>query len=88
MLEDLARQVMAQMAKVQAGGISAMANGVMPETKDFPGLPIKTELDLGGKKLTTLIVSAKEEPVDPGIFKIPASYKEISAPDLDLQKIK
>ena len=80
--------ILAQMAKVQAGGISAMANGVMPETKDFPGLPIKTELDLGGKKLTTLIVSAKEEPVDSGIFKIPASYKEISAPDLDLQKIK
>ena len=80
--------ILAQMAKVQAGGISAMANGVMPETKDFPELPIKTELDLGGKKLTTLIVSAKEEAVDPAIFKIPASYKEISAPDLDLQKIK
>jgi Domain of unknown function (DUF4412) len=80
--------ILSQMAKVQSGGISAMTNGVMPDLKDFPGLPVKTEMDLGGKKLTTIIVSAKEEAVDPAIFKIPNGYKEISAPDLDLQKVK
>jgi Domain of unknown function (DUF4412) len=80
--------ILSQMAKAQSGGISAMANGVMPDMKDFPGFPIKTEMDLGGKKITYLIVSAKEEAVDPAIFKIPNGYKEISAPDLDLQKVK
>jgi hypothetical protein len=80
--------ILSQMGKVQSGGMSAMAKGVMPDLKDFPGLPIKTEMDLGGKKLTTLIVSAKEEAIDPTIFKIPNGYKEISAPDLDLQKVK
>jgi hypothetical protein len=80
--------ILSQMAKVQSGGISAMTNGMMPDLKDFPGLPIKTEMDLGGKKLITTIVSAKEEAIDPAIFKIPNGYKEISAPDLDLQQVK
>jgi hypothetical protein len=73
---------------VQSGGISAMAKGVMPEVKDFPGMPLKTEMDLGGKKLNITIVSVKEQPVDPAIFKIPNGYKEISGSDLDLQKVK
>ena len=68
--------ILAQMAKVQAGGISATAKGVMPDLKDFPGLPIKTEMDLGGKKLTTIIVSAKEETIDPAIFKIPTGIRK------------
>jgi hypothetical protein len=80
--------MLAQMAKVQSGGISAMANGLMPDMKDFPGLPIKTEMNLGGAKIINIIVSAKEEAVDPAIFKIPNGYKEVSAPDLDLQLVK
>jgi hypothetical protein len=80
--------ILAQMTKVQSGGISAMAKGVMPDLKDFPGLPIKTEMDLGGKKISTTIASVKEEAVDPAIFNIPNGYKEISGSDLDLQKVK
>jgi hypothetical protein len=80
--------ILAQMEKVQSGGISAMAKGLMPEVKDFPGLPIKTEMNLGGKKINIIIVSAKEEAVDPAIFKIPNGYKEVSGSDLDLQKVK
>ena len=78
--------VLAQMARLQAGSISAMGRGVMPELKDFPGMVIKTELDMGGKKVSTVLISAKEENVDPAIFDIPKDYKESSAPVLDFKK--
>ena len=75
--------VLAQLEKLQAGTISAMGKGLMPELKDFPGMMIKTEIDMGGKKLITTLLSAKEENVDPAVFKIPANYKEISSPALN-----
>ncbi len=78
--------VLEQMGKLQGGSISAMGKGVMPELKDFPGMQIKTEMDLGGKKISTVLISAKEENVDPASFEIPKDYKEISAPALNFQK--
>ena len=81
------KAVLEQMEKMQAGSISAMGKGLMPELKDFPGMQIKTEMDLGGKKVSTVLVSAKEENVDPASFDIPKDYKEASSPALNfLQK--
>ena len=78
--------VLEQMGKFQAGSISAMGKGMMPQVKDFPGMQIKTEMDIGGKKVSTVLVSAKEENVDPAGFEIPKDYKEVSAPALNFQK--
>ena len=71
--------VLAQMEKLQGGSLSAMGRGMMPELKDFPGMTIKTEMEMGGKKITTLLISAKEEKVDPASFDIPKDYTEASA---------
>ena len=80
------KAVLEQMEKLQAGSIAAMGRGMMPELKDFPGMQIKTEMDMSGKKVSTVLVSAKEENVDPASFEIPKDYKEISAPPLNFQK--
>jgi len=80
--------VLAQLEKFQSGAISAMGKGAMPSLKDFPGMIMKTEIDLGGKKTISTLVSAKEENVDPAIFKIPAGYKEITSPGLNFQQPK
>ncbi len=77
--------ILTQLEKFQSGAISAMGRGLMPELKDFPGLAMKTEIDMGGKKTITTLVSAKEENVDPAIFKIPAGYKEVTSPALNFQ---
>jgi hypothetical protein len=37
-------------------------------------------MEMGGQKVTITLLSAKEEPADPAIFKIPAGYKELPAP--------
>ncbi len=77
--------VLAQLDKFQSGAISAMGKGIMPELKDFPGMMMKTELDMAGKKVVTTIVSAKEENVDPAVFVLPKGYTEISSPELNFQ---
>ena len=80
------KAVLEQMEKMQAGSISAMGKGLMPELKDFPGMQIKTEMDMGGKKVSTTLVSAKEENVDQASFEIPKDYKEVNAPALNFGK--
>jgi hypothetical protein len=77
-----------QLGKFQGGAISAMGKGLMPEMKDFPGMIMKTEIELGGKKTSTVLVSAKEENVDPAIFNIPAGYKEMASPTLNFAPAK
>lgn len=79
------QSVLAQLDKFQSTTISAMGKGLMPEIKDMPGMPMKTEIELNGKKVTTTILSTKEDNVDPKSFDIPAGYKEISSPELNFQ---
>lgn len=71
--------VLAQLDKFQSASISAMGKGAMPSIKDFPGMIMKTETDLGGKKTVQTLVSAKEENVDPAVFNVPAGYKEVTS---------
>lgn len=80
--------VLAELDKFQSGAISAMGKGSMPALKDFPGMMMKTEIDVSGKKTVTTLVSAKEENVDPAIFKTPAGYKEVTSPVLNFQQSK
>lgn len=74
--------LLAQLEKFQAGAISAMGRGVLPELKDFPGMTLKTEIVMNGKKIVTTLVSAKEEEVSAAAFAIPADYKETTSPAL------
>ncbi len=79
------QSMLGQLDKFQSTTISAMGKGLMPDIKDMPGMPVKTEIDLNGKKVTTTILSAKEDNVDSKLFDIPAGYKEISSPELNFQ---
>lgn len=74
--------VLDQLEKFQAGSMSGMGKGAMPSIKDFPGMVMKTETDLSGKKTVQTLVSAKEENVDPAIFNVPAGYKEVTSSEL------
>jgi hypothetical protein len=78
------QNVLAQLDKFQSGTISAMGK-VLPDIKEFPGMTMKTEIVLNGKKVTTTVISVKEDNVDPKIFDIPAGYKEITSPELNFQ---
>ena len=77
-----AAAIQEQLSALQSGGLGGGAAGVMPDPKTFPGVALRTELELRGKKVTTTIVSVKEEAVDAAIFNTPADYKELATPEL------
>ena len=72
--------LLTQMDVLEGSPLSGAAGGLAPRTKDLPGLPMKITMETAGQKVTVTLLSAKEEPVDPAIFKIPAGYKEQPAP--------
>ena len=45
-----------------------------PELSRLPGMVLKSESVLKGRKLTTTLVSVKVEPVDPALFELPKDY--------------
>ena len=77
-----AASLMQQLRKMQESMLSKLGGsmGSAPKMDSLPGVPIKTEFDAGGKKITTTIVSLKEEPVNAADLEIPSGYTEMKMP--------
>jgi hypothetical protein len=58
---------------------SSMA-GMAPQASDFDGMVVKSEMTMMGKKVTTLLVSAKEQEVDSKEFIPPQEYNPMTMP--------
>ena len=58
------------------------SNSKMPDYRDFPGLPIKTLVSIGGKEITSTLVSIKQDPLNDADFSVPKDFKEIKTPDM------
>lgn len=56
------------------------AAAMMPQANDFPGMVVKSEMQVQGNKSTSELVSAKEEAVDEAVFKQPEGYQEMKMP--------
>jgi hypothetical protein len=65
------------LAKFQKGSLASIAAGIGPALSSFPGVPVKTVVDLNGQKITTVLVSATEQAVDPAEYQVPAGYAEM-----------
>ncbi len=68
------------LAKFRKGGLADMTKGFAPDLSTVPGVPVKTEVEINGQKITTELVSAKEQAVDPSEYQVPASYTEVKMP--------
>jgi len=75
-----AKMVADALAKFRKGGLADMTRGFAPDLSNLPGVPVKTEVEINGQKITTELVSAKEQPVDPSEYQVPASYTEVKMP--------
>lgn len=71
-----------QLSAVQSGALALSSRGLMPDPTTFPGMTMKTMIELSGKKVTTTTLSVKETPVAANVFDIPAGYKETPSPEL------
>jgi len=74
-------KLMAALKQLQESALSKTARDVMPQPEDFPGVPVKTEIEMGtGQKVTTTLVSVKEEAVADAEFAPPAGYQSMQMP--------
>jgi len=58
------------------------SNTQMPDYRDFPGLPIKTLILIGGNQITTTLTAVKQDPLSDADFTIPKDYQEMKLPDM------
>jgi hypothetical protein len=63
---------------MQAMGNPAAA--LTPKASDFPGMVIKSEVQMMGKTSVSELVSAKEEAVEETVFTLPTGYQEMKMP--------
>ncbi len=59
------------------------SNAKMPDYRDFPGLPIKTVISVGGNQITSTITSIRKDPVSDAEFSIPKDFQEIKTPEIN-----
>lgn len=74
-----ASEILKQMQGMQPAQWNVQNSGI-PDYRNFPGVPIKTVLDIGGKQITTTLVSIKQEPIADAEFALPADYSEMKLP--------
>ena len=75
-----------QMLKNQEKSLSQLLKGKAVSLKDLPGMPVRTEMEFNGQKLSYTLVSVKEEEVSPADFEVPADYKEMTMPSFPMGK--
>jgi hypothetical protein len=61
---------------------SALPSNLSIPPDKYPGMPLRTEIELKGQKLTTTLDSAEETSLPDDDFAVPADYKEMSSPQL------
>lgn len=65
-----------KMMKAMGNPAAALA----PQASDFPGMVIKSDMQMMGKSSVSELVSVKEEPVDDTAFALPKDYQEMKMP--------
>jgi hypothetical protein len=76
-----AKEVIREMIKFHQRSAFGRGNeGWGLDPSQFPGVPVRTETDLGGRKITSTVVSVSQDPVDEKIFAVPADYQALPSP--------
>jgi len=73
-------RIKVQMDKLNNSPVAQMSKGVAPDVSTLPGMVVKTQMEMNGQKVTSTLVSAKEESVDASIFQAPKGYQEMTQP--------
>lgn len=71
-----------QLDKLNKAASAGMGQGMGPDYGALPGMAVKTMIETSGQKITTTLVSVKEETVDPAVFEAPKGYQQMDQPAL------
>lgn len=55
----------------------------MPDFRDFPGLPIRTNVSMDGQNYVTTITAVKMDPLPDAEFSVPPGFQEMKMPNMD-----
>ena len=61
---------------------SALQSSLTIPPEKYPGMPLRTQVEIKGQKLTTTLDSAEEISLPDDEFAVPADYKEVSSSQL------
>jgi len=73
-------KIKVQMDKLNNSPVAQFSKGAAPDVGTLPGMVVKTQMEMNGQKITSTLVSAKEESVDASIFETPKDYQEVAQP--------
>jgi len=79
-----AGMVIDALAKMKKGGLASIASGFTPDITPQMGVPLKTEFEMNGQKISTILLSATEQAVDPAEYQVPGGYTEMKMPGTDM----
>ena len=77
-----AESIMKQLQATSSQAWNSTGMG-MPDFRDFPGLPIRTNVSMGGQNYVTTITGVKLDPLPDSDFTVPAGYQEMKMPNMD-----
>ena len=75
-------KIKVQMDKLNDSPVGQMSKGVAPDVNTLPGMVVKTQMEVNGQKITSTLVSVKEDSVDASIFQTPKDYQQMTQPGL------
>jgi hypothetical protein len=76
------KKLLALFKELQNTGLGTMARQMAPQPTEFPGVPLKTELQSSrSQKVTVTLLSVEEEPLPDSDFVVPPDYKALPTPD-------
>ena len=78
-LPNLAK-VKEQFDRIAKSPTADLQRGIAPDMSTLPGMVVKTELERGGQKFTSTVLSVKEEEQNPALFEAPADYRDTAKP--------
>jgi len=74
-----------QIDKLNNSPVAQMSKDTSPDVGALPGMVVKTQMEMNGQKVTSTLVSAKEESVDASVFEAPKDYHEMVQPAMSKQ---
>jgi peroxiredoxin len=74
------KNIKEQLGKVKKSTVGGMSKGTEPDDSALPGMVVKAEAEVLGQKMTTTLISVKEESLDASLFEVPKDYQNMAQP--------
>ena len=71
-----------ELAKINKSAAAGFAKGMQPDMSTLPGMVVKTVSEANGMKVTSTLVSVKQDPVEAAAFEVPKDYQTMAQPPM------